>query len=251
MKIVSIADVHGNKIPLHILEKFIKDNSVDLIIVHGDYVDSHDDNNEWPQQKEIFDKLIEYKKLYPTKIKLLIGNHDMAYLLDSHTNCCQYKYAKEIKQYLLNNLDLFDILYIHDKTIFVHAGVTQYWLDTVGLKLEELNDKFHDKKFNYFRKCSIDRQGDSEEECCTWIRPNSLILYGLKGYNQIIGHTMLESTNSNRILMAKDLLKNTVPLNIKNYYNNATEKYVLLDSPSHDWYSIYDNGNIEVYRYNE
>ena len=82
--ILSIGDTHGRGIALQIAKDNI--HKVDKIVFIGDYVDSFDISPViiLHNLKEI----IEFKKQYPDKVVLLLGNHD-------EILCCIYAIVKK------------------------------------------------------------------------------------------------------------------------------------------------------------
>ena len=70
MKILIVPDTHGRdfwKVPN--IEEY------DKIIFLGDYLDHYPDESTHEHDIENFKDIIEFKKKYPDKVILLLGNH--------------------------------------------------------------------------------------------------------------------------------------------------------------------------------
>ena len=105
MKTVTWGDLHG-----HDNWKITNPADYDLIIFLGDYVDSHvlDDKTIITN----FNEIIRFKKKYPHKVKLLIGNHETSYLLPAYrASGYRPSIADEIIKSLTENAGLFQVAY--------------------------------------------------------------------------------------------------------------------------------------------
>jgi predicted phosphodiesterase len=137
MKVLQVSDVHGDKTPLELAKKYI--NEVDMVVFPGDYADSFD--NKWNDQKPILMQILDFKKENPDKVKVLLGNHDIAYLIGEIVSGHQLIFAYDIEEYLQRNAKLFSIVFVQDNWIFSHAGVSKEWMVNKGLNsLEDIND---------------------------------------------------------------------------------------------------------------
>lgn len=192
MKIIAIGDIHGR----NIWKKIVDKTDADKIVFIGDYFDSFDIKGE--EQINNFKDIITYKKTYPNKVILLLGNHDFHYLdvgerYSGFQNGMQYYIASEIKQAIKENL--LQICYITGNLIFVHAGVTKTWcvnnnIDLVNIE-QSINDTFTYKpnafKFTPGKNQSV--YGDDVCQSPIWVRPQSLLIDKIDNYTQIVGHT--------------------------------------------------------------
>ena len=130
MKIQVIGDIHGRKV-WHKLVNI----GCDKIIFIGDYVDSFTLDNT-----TIIDNLldiIEFKKEYPDKVILLLGNHDIQYMYMPDYRCSGFRpeVANDIMTIFNDNRLLFNIAYQIDMNLFTHAGVTKLWFNYAKDKL--------------------------------------------------------------------------------------------------------------------
>jgi hypothetical protein len=235
-KIMTIGDIHGRSTWKDILfggetefflwRKSVEDNwlgsngkqdfeEYDKIIFVGDYCDSFDKTNE-----EILTNLkdiILFAKTYPDKVVLLLGNHDVHYIV--HNECCsgyRGEMRADLNELFKENEDLFKMAYLDEynngsfmiKTLWTHAGVTKGWyselLKDVNSPSYRLNDFFIgsenwsiDKLINVSWKMrvvnifNVDAHSGGNDLWAgpIWVRPTILREFNLEGYNQVVGHT--------------------------------------------------------------
>ena len=154
-KIAVIPDVHGKDFWKEAKEKV---DSLDKIIFLGDYLDAYLDTyiyasiipfpdllekEQAARNKELnnFKEILEFKKAFPEKVTLLLGNHDIGYWLDK--GCSRQARGEMYKTYkslFENNIDLFKITeYVelkNEKILFSHAGILRKWLKQIKAVLE-------------------------------------------------------------------------------------------------------------------
>ena len=136
-QIIILGDSHARPIAIDIIELHLK--TAHKIILLGDYVDPYNQIAPISDKKVVshLKKVIDYKKQYPNKFILLLGNHDIHYV-HPDLRCTRYNYkiATELRELYTENWDLFDISHQIDNYLFTHAGVCMKWLDAHWLKLE-------------------------------------------------------------------------------------------------------------------
>lgn len=199
MKILIIGDIHGrNEWKKHIKQNF------DLVVFLGDYVDSFDKTND-----EIYTNLkniIKFKKNNLDNVILLSGNHDIQYML-AHPNdwnniygCSGYRPEAHFDLYDLFNLnkDLFQASYQYNNYIFTHAGITQDWFNNrlYGKTHEPIDEQINEAfKFKYepLFDVGIRRGGSHPTGGVFWADKYDLINDPLKGFKQIVGHTVVNN----------------------------------------------------------
>lgn len=274
MRVGVLPDAHGNDIILKSWDELEK-KGVEKIIQLGDWVDSHVEGNNWIQQKSLLQKVLKRKEESKIPVKLLFGNHDQSYITkygaDSNVSGHQFYVAADIQEFFDKHFDSFQAIEVVDNWIFSHAGVTQNWLDAplgnyyerdiiegkdVFWKLEDVNKAFKAKQLKYFNHNSFDPYGNSEEESCTWVRPPSLIRFGIEGYNQCVGHTVLTEDSMSywnlegRVVEAKDWYDKKkfykYQYEAENEPKNLDCKYVFIDSPENNLYAVIDTVTNEV-----
>jgi len=207
MKVLSIGDIHGH----NIWKDFVKDPSMyDKIIFVGDYVDDYDISNT-----EIISNLleiIEFKKEYPDKVILLLGNHDYQYAIrpfEMEILCYSTGYRAEIHFDLhtifKSNFRLFQIAYQYENYIWTHAGIHIGWyqkflrefkvyVDKYDLSVENYNiaDKLNlalEFEMTCLVDCGFKRRGTKKIGGPLWADKSETWMKSLKNYHQIVGHT--------------------------------------------------------------
>lgn len=240
MKIMSIGDIHGrntwkkaifgsiadynhwrNEIANGAKEAFEDQypnlQTMDKIIFVGDYVDSFDVSNV--DMKLNLEEIIHLKREYPDKIVLLIGNHDVQYIVP-HQICSGYRpeMKYDFEDIFRKNDDCFQLAYYHEteadedgrkkRTLWTHAGVTQGWLrsakglfevptfkhkedfkDADLLRIDELLNKMWQYRLGILFNVDSDSGGMSQWAGPVWVRPRRLSWEALEGFDQVIGHT--------------------------------------------------------------
>jgi hypothetical protein len=240
IKIMSIGDIHGRntwKVPVFgsvqnyehwrrevdngILEfmsdQYPKLQSLDKIVFVGDYVDSFDVSNV--DMLRNLEEIIHFKKTYPEKVVLLLGNHDVQYFVPDQI-CSGYRpeMKYDFEKLFRDNLELFQICYYYEtkyasgnpwRTLWTHAGVTQGWLRNAKNSTifnpkyrfyEEFKnmdfariDEFLNKLWEYQHSLlfSVDSSSGGMDHWGgpLWVRPSTLNYENVEGYDQIVGHT--------------------------------------------------------------
>ena len=130
MIIFVVPDLHGRTCWQEPAQAFLDAHGpADQVVFLGDYVDSFEVDNE--QQLCNFTDVVAFKKANPERVVLLLGNY-----------CFQYLYLGTVKLFGFNedlcpalhvyymlHCDLFQVAHQVRDTLFVHAGLSQHWLD--------------------------------------------------------------------------------------------------------------------------
>lgn len=199
IRIIVIGDLHGKPIWKDIINK----EFFTYIIFLGDYFDCYD---EYTAAEQIynFKEIIEFKKLNPEKVILLIGNHDHHYFrgMKGNTAGFQIKHAIFIQEVLEENMKYMQMAKSINNFLFSHAGITPDFLNDVygrdGWNIENLENDINDlwkykpKSFMFNNECS-NPYGDDINQSPIWIRPRSLMRSAKdfkKRWIQIVGHTV-------------------------------------------------------------
>lgn len=209
MKIFVIPDVHGISTWRDPVEQAIAEGH-DKIIFLGDYLDSYVEKDLTKIRDNLKD-IIDFKKQYPDKVVLLLGNHEYAYVLSkSSTGGFQAGIWYDYRELLLNNWDLFDIAWGYQGTerytLVSHAGLTEYYyklvikylknlkqfdtLDWKDLPLHEMLNLLKDKG-SILWKIGYSRGGDEPTGSVLWAHSDELQFQNFKGIDQIVGHTIM------------------------------------------------------------
>ena len=197
LRILTFGDIHGRGIWKDVIDKEGIDN-LDLIIFLGDYFSSREDIPV-DLQEENFRHIVEFKNMYPDKVVLLRGNHDMEACKYYWAECYPSHHSKwvyENKEWFLENTQW--VLQIDD-VVFSHAGITKRWYEDMCETYPEITcfediNKIEPSEMFGFRPCKLsDYYGESETQPCTWIRPAFLCEYGFPEIRYVVGHSTVKT----------------------------------------------------------
>lgn len=192
-KILIVPDVHGRAFWHRAMELV---DQVDQIVFLGDYLDPYSHEGiSFDLALEEFNKILEFKKEYPDLITLLVGNHDMHYIIKDFMDCSRRNTAMldQLHKLYNSNLDLFNLIHIEDDWLFSHAGVYKGWMDKYEFTLEDLNLKtFLGSHWPALEDLSMYRGGYNFVGSCVWADIRESVKNELfPGYKQVVGHTQL------------------------------------------------------------
>jgi hypothetical protein len=190
----------------------------DKIIFVGDYVDSFDVSNV--EMLQNLKDIILLKKMCPEKIVLLIGNHDIQYIVpDQYCSGYRPEMKHDFGSLYNENASLFQMAYYQEvpvhadrknrKILWTHAGVTNGWLNVLNTNCFMNENHRHYEILKDFANSRIDHKlnlaweirlnvlflidsfsgGTSQWASPLWCRPNVLKREALSGFDQIVGHT--------------------------------------------------------------
>ena len=189
----------------------------DKIIFVGDYVDSFTIGNV--EMKKNLEDLITLKRAQPDRVELLIGNHDVSYIIEGEY-CSGFRPEMkwDFRDLYEKNMELFKLAHyeeVHEegdfprKVLWTHAGVTLGWWDHMVIplfdnpnhrfaeQLKELKGRRIDQVLNFlweirsYTLFTVDYHsgGMSAWAGPLWVRPEMLNEWWFPGYDQIVGHT--------------------------------------------------------------
>lgn len=192
-KILIVPDVHGRAFWHRAMELV---DQVDQIVFLGDYLDPYSHEGiSFDLALEEFNKILEFKKEYPDLITLLVGNHDMHYIIKDFMDCSRRNTAMldHLHELYNSNLDLFDLIHIEDDWLFSHAGVYKDWMDKYEFTIEDLNLKtFLGSHWPALEDLSWYRGGYNPVGSCIWADIRESTKHEVfPGYKQVVGHTQL------------------------------------------------------------
>lgn len=198
-KILIIPDVHGRKFWRRAIERGFNEN-VDKIIFLGDYSDPYHSEGISHEDALIeLEDIIKIKEKNPSKVILLLGNHDAHYLSESFSSCTRYSHEYASKYYdLLANRVEFHKAYECEqngvKYLFTHAGVSPEWLQNNRIKEKtDLSLILNKVPLDIYNQSSYLRGGYFLFGSPLWadVREHASSEKRLKDYIQVFGHTML------------------------------------------------------------
>jgi hypothetical protein len=213
--IIVFGDIHGSTY----WKKVVSENPGCRYIFLGDYLDPYEDiapNRLIANLKEI----IQLKKDRQDDVILLLGNHDLHYLLLDFGPFCRFddSIAESAHTLFIENRQLFVYAFQEDKRIFTHAGISEKWFyDDFGGNInknlaEQLNNPYSDQLSALYR-CGELRGGERNAVGgIFWADIGELYFELLQDYTQIVGHNRVgsirEHTNNGGKIIFCDCLYN-------------------------------------------
>ena len=243
---LSIGDIHGRNIWKNLTHGTIEDYEIwrtaidsgtdvnakvfksmpyrkfDKIIFVGDYVDSFTVDNLTMKLNLL--EIIHLKKALGDKVVLLIGNHDVSYIVpNNHCSGFRPEMKLDFYQIYTDNMGLFKAAHEEvDKHgrlwLWTHAGVTTGWISELRSVLSNPTTRFYkitkdwdlENVANLINNAwelripslfNVDTEsgGFSSWAGPFWVRPKKLNLYSPIGINQVVGHTPCENMWSNLV----------------------------------------------------
>lgn len=202
MKITVIGDTHGRTA----WKEIVKKNPGSHFIFTGDYVDPYE--NEKISEEEAIENLfdiIDFKNANSNKVTLLIGNHDIQYMIMTGvaTTARSKKFLFELREIFTSYKNIFQFAYQKNNYLFTHAGISNGWykqfrpvLLKFGLNPNDnnladvLNKIGNDKTYvDIYSTISSYRNGLSLYGSPIWADADELFFpQCLTGFHQIVGH---------------------------------------------------------------
>jgi hypothetical protein len=185
----------------------------DKIIFIGDYMDSFDVSNT--DMKLNFLDILFFKQQLKDRVVLLLGNHDVQYVIDGQ-QCSGFRpeMLYDMRALFRHHRDLFTMAHEETDTtgqryLWTHAGVTSQWLEKLDevlfgpnpnrfrdLIMERNPQTVADKvntawDFNLPVLYTVDSDSGGYDRWAgpLWVRPKKLNNFPLPDHNQIVGHT--------------------------------------------------------------
>lgn len=126
-------DIHGRAFWKNIIP-YVKNNKNIEVIFLGDYLDPYPNEMiDCEQSLENFKEILNFANEYAGRVHLLVGNHDLSYILDQDICRCRYNQdiAREARALFYKNNYLFDCFYkVKENTtnkciLFSHSVLTK------------------------------------------------------------------------------------------------------------------------------
>ena len=196
-KVLIVPDVHGRKFWHKAVEMI---DEVDQVVFLGDYLDPYPHEGiTFEDAVEELGSIIDFKEKYSDKVTLLVGNHDMHYIVKEFMDCSRLnKYHRlAMHDLFMNNIDKFQLIHIMNGYLFSHAGVYLEWTKKYEITFKELLDfkKFLGGRWNTLEDVSYERGGWCKVGSCVWADIRESVTNELPAVfkRQIVGHTQMES----------------------------------------------------------
>lgn len=254
MKLITIGDIHARQ-----YWKEVDPEKYDRIIFVGDYVDQFYPTTDTEIETNLLE-IIEFKKKYPEKVILLLGNHDIQYMfLDEGYGCSGFRptQARQLRMIFNHNKDLFKVAYQIENYIWSHAGISYRWYDYNKEDIERVQKEFNcvnlADTFNHMlwlkenrllHQVGKKRGGRYPSGGITWADRFETMENYIDGYHQIVGHTPINMITKfgdekgsiryvdvlNEVYFFEEKQKNTAdklpPLQIAKFYEFENEHWV-------------------------
>ena len=195
MKILIIPDLHGSDK----WKKYIYGNyEFDHCVFLGDYVDSYDKTND-----EILTNLadiISLKQANSSRVTLLLGNHELSYLMmDQGYYCSGFRaeIAFDIADMLKSYRKLFKNAWQEDIYVLTHAGIHEGWFkyrfkgDSKKNIADQLNNPINKEQEEALLDIGYKKGGNRKIGGIFWCDKAEL-KKPLLNYVQIVGHTRVK-----------------------------------------------------------
>lgn len=198
---IVIGDVHG----LTNWQDIVNSHPNHRIVFLGDYCDPY----ECMEDEDVVDNLwniISCKKLYPERIVLLLGNHDMHYLFDEEHFRCGSRFNPDLEERLHDmfelNRDLFVYAYQDGERLYTHAGMGAIWFrDVFGWEKAVTRDSLpeiaralnHPTKKQFKAMCMVGRArgGNHVYPGIFWADITEVSM-PVRGIHQVVGHNQVD-----------------------------------------------------------
>ena len=128
-EIIIIPDIHGRTFWKEAVEKYPDADTIFL----GDYLDPYEyEHISFRMAMENFKEIIEHVKSHPN-CHLLIGNHDLHYLIGQNWSRKNWHWEEDIEKLMTDNIEMFDFIAIRELNgksyVFTHAPIFKEWSD--------------------------------------------------------------------------------------------------------------------------
>jgi predicted MPP superfamily phosphohydrolase len=208
MKITFISDVHGES-----LWKKAVERDSDLFVFLGDYWDSFFVTHK--NQISNFEDILLFAENNKDKVKLLLGNHDIHYLLwhTSYFDSMRGSGYSSSLLYKVNGLmrehsDLFNVAWQKDSLLVTHAGLRQDYYDSELKDIHELYPNLNyagllnmlwNSRSGKLMRIGKARGGYDDYGGIFWCDRSELIENPVKGLVQVVGHSPLQNIEDIKI----------------------------------------------------
>jgi 3',5'-cyclic AMP phosphodiesterase CpdA len=200
MRILAIGDIHGKSI----WKRAVSTIDADMIVFVGDYVIV----NRWIFNRRIrhnLEDLIKFKRDNFDRVRLLLGNHDIAYLYPEMFpySTLRKLFSPKLYRIYQENADIFAVAFEFKNYLFTHAGVSRGWFnqhrnvlmnhpgENLADRLNAINSSPH--HFKILHEKGRPRGGEYPYGGVTYADKVETEKDAIAGYIQIVGHTKVHA----------------------------------------------------------
>jgi len=195
-KTLTIGDIHGKNVWFEVKNKI---NEYDKVIFIGDYTDAFDIKDY--EMLSNLNNIINFKKEYPDKIVLLLGNHDLQYYFADYNEhmCSGFRFNMFFTLHSLfkDNKELFTpVAYQYKNYLWSHAGIASGATGLINLLpadkmlwADELNRLFYANNKELFEPGEI--RGSYGVGSIFWADKSETRKNQFDDLYQIIGHSFV------------------------------------------------------------
>ena len=192
--IIIIGDLHGR----NIWKDIVALHPADSIVFLGDYFDSKE-NISAPEQINNFNEILHFKRQNPSRVTLLMGNHDFHYLPQAGETYSGYQrfFHNDIWEAIepaFTGGDL-QVCMQAGEYLISHAGLTRTWCFLHDIPFNAPMDPVNELMVSNVRALAFspgpifEKSGDEPQQGPLWVRPDSLKKDALPGFIHVVGHT--------------------------------------------------------------
>lgn len=214
MRVLVIGDIHGRDTWKRALTI-----PCDKIVFIGDYCDSFDKSDD--EISSNLANIIFAATNDPEKFILLLGNHDIQYLLYPQHRCSGFRseMALKLQELFRSYKSLFKVAYQINDTVFTHAGISQQWWKWFNEKkryelegttiAEQLNNVFYYTSDRELLLTSgMIRGNTTPYGGIFWADMSETVNTPLEKIHQIVGHTPVDGITEFEHIIYCDCLGN-------------------------------------------
>ena len=155
----------------------------------------------------------------PDNVTLLIGNHDAHYMYIGEISTCtrfDRHISKDLNKIFKENIDLFQMSYQLENTLFTHAGISKNWF-TVHKKIfkkyginedySNISEVINKIALSNYRNCLHEigymRGGHAEYGGITWADIYETYSGYLRKIHHIVGHNQVKEIHTKTLCKRK------------------------------------------------
>ena len=194
-QLIAVGDIHGLTKWRKVVAAY---PAARRYVFLGDYCDPYGTTITDEKVVDNLIDIIDFKKKYPDRVVLLLGNHDVHYMVPASSKGSRYNpsLAMMLADLFTGNKELFQVAFGCNQLLFTHAGISFSWFDEFGGDLtrsiaDQINERKDDAKL---MQCSFLRGGYADNGGPFWADIEEFAEEELlPGYVQIVGHNRVST----------------------------------------------------------